>query len=230
MDSIVTPIHGLRGVGSKEKHRALILKKARSMGKSTAQMLTPEQLAFMTHGQINFIRHDGAVAAMAYAYHTGHTQTAFDDLIELPRMLVERWRTYQAFRSSEEARRHAPMVSIPHTIGLMKESFRKSHYDANRFIQDYRATAPDFVFPQASNLANWFCSIHFDHWMIVPEDEQSYPGPNGIVREVGPGVFELEDLSDSSKRILCWPLELVLSMNIYNSFIPDYMRDRFNPE
>ena len=214
----------LRGVRGKHNIRKLIIKKGRSIGKSTSSMFTAKQLSQMTHGYIHFIRHDGVVTAEAYAYHDGHIAEAFRSLAEIPRILVERWRRFTAFRPSAEARENYPLVPSSHHIGLMKE------WSRGDLLTDYFATAPDFVTPQVSNIANWFCAMKFDHWMIVPQDEQSYPRPGGIVRELGEGVFELEDLTASDKTILCWPHEVLVCMNIYNMFVPDYMRDRFNPE
>jgi hypothetical protein len=214
----------IRGKHGRNNLRKIILRKGRSIGKSTSSMFSAKQLAKMTHGHIHFVRHDGVVVAEAYAYHDGNIAEAFQLLAEIPRILVERWRRFTAFRSSAEARDNSPLVPSAYHTGLIKE------WGRSNLLKDYFATAPDFVTPQVSNLANWFCSMKFDHWMIIPQDEQSYPGPGGIVRELDEGVFELDNLLDTTKTILCWPHEILMSMNIYKTFIPDYMRDRFNPE
>ncbi len=136
----------------------------------------------MTHGNLEFYRQDGTLGANVYTYHDGFTEEAFQELIGLPELLVMRWRMFEA-TPDIFARGAAKLVPTWYGVELaMRTNFPLEEF--------FACTYPDIWSPQASNLANWFCGIHFDRWMIIPADEMSYPGADAKIHDCGEGIFE----------------------------------------
>lgn len=152
----------------------------------------------MTHGHIVFLRFDGTQAAEIYAYHDGHSSIAFNELCALPAKLAEREKFRQTLPLEK---RH--LVNAPWQFGRLFERGAKA-----------LNTLPNFECPCASNLANWFCTLHFDTWLFVPADEMSYPGPSIEVRETvaGGGTFLISETAKKSENkpfTLDWKKELL---------------------
>lgn len=159
----------------------------------------------MTHGHIHFIRKDGKLVTELHAFHDGHTEEAVQDLMLMPETLIKR---------------QLIINRLPRAARLLFPSlyqFEKWPLWGTKEQRVY--VIPDFVHPEASNLANWFTSLRWDRWLIVPPDEHNHPEGEPpdikVTEQEQPGLFRVEWEEDDGSggtipvfRVLDWPEEL----------------------
>lgn len=183
---------------------------------------TLRQSNMSTHGHIQFLDIGGKVISHAYAYHDGHTDIAIQDILELPRTLVERWARFYAYRPIEERLIIERMVPLPSPINRMMKRYSKSAPKKVE-LDDLIDNEPDFMYLNSMSLANLFCGLYVDRWMIMPVKLMSYPGVDLSIRDEGYGIFTLASGSDLSNIVqFNWTHELLLCLRIYDRVLPGY--------
>ena len=170
----------------------------------------------MTRGKIDFFRQDG-VKVTAYTYHDGHSRETIESLLELPRLLVERWKVFEGFQNLQSRSSYWGLVGTHHSISLLKEKDRS----LKETLGTLDRILPDMSRPEVSNLANWFCGVHFDRWMILPEDEISEGEPDITFTEIDEGVYKIVCNHYPFEKVFNWRFELIMALRIYNNF--DYI-------
>jgi len=179
--------------------------------------------AMSTHGHIQFLDTKGEVVSHAYAYHDGHTDIAIEDILQLPRILVERWAMFYAFRHPQERLLIERLVPLPSPINRLMKRYSKSSGKKVE-LSDLEMDEPDFMYLSATALANLFCGLYVDRWQIMPVKEMSYPGIDLIIRDEGHGVFHF--FSDRSSVPIDfrfnWTHELLLCLRIYDRLLPGF--------